>query len=303
MKNGGAEMISSRLQTLITVAELGSFTKAATALSLTQPAVSHHISQLEEELRASLFVRGKTRLALTPEGEIALKYARRSMALYNKMLDELNNARSNLTKLRVGLTHTAESNFTTEVLAKTSALHKGLSITITTDTINNLYTMLENFEIDLAIVEGAARNPQFNTLLLDTDHLLCVMSTEHRLSRRAMVTLADLRNEQMILRLPTSATRELFEATLRGIGDSIGNYNIAIEVDNIATIKDLVRKDMGISILPVSACMDELRKGKIAALPIENLSMARETMIVYNRDFSHPEILQEITGLYRNVRG
>ena len=54
---------------------------------------------------------------------------------------------------------------------------------------------------------------------------------------------------------------------------------MTIEVDNIATIKDLIRKDLGVSILPKSACMDELRKGKIAALPIENLSMARETRI------------------------
>ena len=49
------------------------------------------------------------------------------------------------------------------------------------------------------------------------------------------------------------------------------------------------------------AKMVELRKGKIAALPIENLSMARETRIVYNRDFDHPEILQEITKTYQEV--
>ena len=105
----------------------------------------------------------------------------------------------------------------------------------------------------------------------------------------------------MILRLPTSATRQLFESTLESIGDSIRNFNVTIEVDNIATIKDLIRKDLGVSILPKSACMDELRKGKIAALPIENLSMARETRIVYNRDFGHPEILQEITKTYQEV--
>ena len=116
-----------------------------------------------------------------------------------------------------------------------------------------------------------------------------------------MVTLSELKKEQMILRLPTSATRQLFESTLESINDSINNFNVTIEVDNIATIKDLIRKDLGVSILPKSACMDELRKGKIAALPIENLSMARETRIVYNRDFDHPEILQEITKTYQEV--
>ena len=70
------------------------------------------------------------------------------------------------------------------------------------------------------------------------------------------------------------------------------------EVDNIATIKDLIRKDLGVSILPRSACLDELRKGKIAALPVENLSMVRETRIVYNKDFTHTDMLNEIIKTY-----
>ncbi|MEI3579653.1 MAG: LysR substrate-binding domain-containing protein, partial [Acutalibacteraceae bacterium] len=70
-----------------------------------------------------------------------------------------------------------------------------------------------------------------------------------------------------------------------------------------ATIKDLIRKNLGISILARSACMDELRKGKLTALPIENLSMTRETNLVYHRDFAHKETLQDILSLYRNSCG
>lgn len=76
---------------------------------------------------------------------------------------------------------------------------------------------------------------------------------------------------------------------------------MTLEVDNIATIKDLVRKNLGVSILPRSACMDELRKGKIAALPIENLSMVRETRLIYKDDFTHMDILQEITKTYQET--
>ena len=77
-------MLGSKIETLLAVAEYQNFTKAAASLSLTQPAVSHHISQLEEELGVTLFVRGKGSLMLTPEGEIVLKYARRIKALYGK---------------------------------------------------------------------------------------------------------------------------------------------------------------------------------------------------------------------------
>lgn len=294
-------MLDSRLETLLQVAEKQNFTRAAEALSLTQPAVSHHISQLEEELGVTLFVRGRGALRLTAEGEIAVQYARRFKAMHEKMQSELLNAEKNALRLRVGVTHTAESNLTSEVLAKCSDAMPGLSITILTDTIKNLYDKLDNYEIDLAIVEGAVNNAAFCSLMLSTDCLVCAVANENPLSGNAMVTLRELRGERMILRLPSSATRMLFESTLESIGDSISNYNVTIEVDNIATIKDLIRKNLGVSILPRSALMDELRKKKIAALPIENLSMARETKLVYKKDFPRPDILQVITRMYQET--
>ena len=52
------------------------------------------------------------------------------------------------------------------------------------------------------------------------------------------------------------------------------------------------------SVLPKSACVKEIRKGKLVALPIENLSMVRETRIVYNKDFTHTDMLNEIIKTY-----
>lgn len=294
-------MLSTQMETLLSVVEQGSFTRAAEALSLTQPAVSHHIRQLEQDLNIPIFIRGKGALKLTDKGEIAVKYARRLKAMEQKMFLELQNADRHLTSLRVGITHTSESNITTQALAKCSSSHPGLSITITTDTINNLYTMLGNYELDLAFVEGPGVNVGFRSLMLDTDFLVCVMAVNNPLAKNALVTLADLKKQQMILRLPSSATRMLFESALLSINESIDAFNVIIQVDNIATIKDLVRKELGVSILPRSACMDELSKGKLAALPIENLSMVRETRIAYNGDFSHMDIMQEIIREYRET--
>lgn len=292
-------MLETKIQTLLAVIEHQNFTHAAKALSMTQPAVSHHIKQLEQEIGAPIFVRGKSGLILTDQGEIVVKYARRLKALDAKMYRELQNAEKHLTALRIGITHTSESNVIPTVLAKCCRQHSGLNITVVTDTIKNLYEMLENYELDLAIVEGSVNVPRFSSMMLDTDYLMCVMSNENPLSKGAVVTLAALKKEPMILRLPTSATRMLFESALESSNDSIANINVTLEVDNIATIKDLVRKDLGVSILPRSACLDELRKKKLTALPIENLSMIRETRIVYNKDFTHVDILQEITMLYQ----
>lgn len=292
-------MLDPKLDTLLLVAEKRNFTRAAQALSLTQPAVSHHISQLEQELGVRLFVRGNGDLMLTPEGETVLRYVRRMKALEKKMAEELQEAGRRLTRLRIGITHTAESSIVAEVLARYTNENPGISITIVTDIINNLYDMLENFELDLAVVEGRSTRPELSALMLDTDYLVCVLANTHPLSHSSMITLDEIRQEKLILRLPNSETRVRFESALAAIGESIADFQVILEVDNVATIKDLIRKNLGISILARSACMDELRKGKLSALPIENLSMTRETNLVYHRDFAHKETLQDILELYK----
>ena len=294
-------MLDPKLKTLICTAEQKSFTSAAKLLSLTQPAVSHHIKLLEEELGVKIFARNKNELILTPEGEIVLRGARRMNAICERIYSELSDKTHCLTRLRVGITHTAESNLMTEVLARYSQSVEHMTIKIITDTINNLYAMLENYELDLAITDGKPVGRELRSLLLDSDYLVCVMSNENQLASREMVTLGELKKQKMILRLPTSATRILFESQLDGIGESIADFDILLEVDSVAAIKDLIRKNLGVSILAKSACMDELNKGKLTALPIENLSMVRETNLVYHNDFEHEEILKSIMKVYRET--
>ncbi len=74
-----------------------------------------------------------------------------------------------------------------------------------------------------------------------------------------------------------------------------------MEVDNIATIKDLIRRDFGVSILAKSACLDEIKKKKLTALPVENLSMIRDVNIIYHNDFEHVNILQNIVKMYNET--
>lgn len=291
-------MIDPKLVTLLTVNELNSFTKAAQRLSLTQPAASQHVRQLEKELGVTIFVRGEGNLKLTSEGEIVIKYAKRIVSLYQNLQQSLKDERRHARKITVGITHTSESNIMVEVLAKYSSFSEGTRITIISDAINNLYMKLKTYEIDLAIVEGMITDPNFNSVILDTDSLILAVSNKNPLSKKSMVTLNELKKENLILRLPDSGTRNLFISHLESNNVSLDEFNVILEVDNVATIKDLVRRDFGVSILARSACANELKKGKMAGLPIENLSMTREINMVYHKDFEHTDLLQNIMRIY-----
>ena len=294
-------MIDNKLYTLLKVYECRNYTRAAQQLSITQPAVSQHIKALESELGVKLFEHANGELLVTRQCEEAVKFAKKIVGLYNNFYQSMRDDKSRATHLTIGITHTAESNAIAEALAKYCAENEGTSIKMITDSINNLYTMLKTYELDLAIVDGTYGDPRFSSMLLDTDYLTCVMSVDNPLARKGAVTLAELRRQKMILRTPASATRTLVESALESNGESIQSFDVTLEVDNIATIKDLIRKDLGVSILQRSACLDELRKGKIAALPVENLSMVRETRIVYNKDFTHTDMLNEIIKTYGSI--
>lgn len=294
-------LLDDKLETFITVCEVKNFTKAGEMLGLTQPAVSQHIKKLEEELDTQIFLRKKGEITLSQEGEIALLYAKRMRALQDKMRDKIKSAKANIRKIRIGITHTQESGYMIEALSKMALAYENLNITFITDTIRNLYAMLENFELDVLIIEEKPSNPEFNFMVLDTDMLTCMVSSQNPLAGKQAITLNELKKQHLILRLPTSATRVKFASSLESIGESINNFDVVIEVDSIATIKNLVKKDIGVSVLSKGACAKDLRKKSLVALPIENLSMIRETTIVYHKTFNHVEIIEKIAAAYHEV--
>lgn len=294
-------MIDNKLYSLLKVYETKSYVAAAKQLSITQPAVSQHIKALEQEFNVKIFDRCNGQLVVTRQGERIVKCAQKMAGLYNVLVQDLNNSKNMINHLTVGVTHTAESNPIAEALAKFCAQEEDTSIKIITNVIRNLYTMLKTYEIDLAIVEGRISDPAIRYLLLDTDYLVLAVSPNHPFAKKSMVTLDELKKERLILRLPNSGTRSLFAAHLESNNMSISDFDVILEVDNIATIKDLIRRDFGVSILSKSVCLDELKKGKMAVLPVENLSMIREINIAYRADFTQFDVLHSIVKYYNET--
>ncbi len=294
-------MLDPKLYSLLQVCESGSFIAASKKLSITQPAVSHHIKALEEELNVTIFERRSGKIVLTREGEKVVQCARKMQSLYQNLVQNLRDSKKLITHLTVGVTHTAESNPIAEALARYCAENENVIIKMITGTINNLYIKLKEYEIDLAVVEGRITDPSIHHLLIDTDYLVLAVSVNHPYAKRQMISLNELKKERMILRLPNSGTRNLFTAHLESNNMSLNEFNVILELDNIATIKDLIRRDFGVSILPRSVCLDELKKKKIAVLPVENLSMIREINLAYHKDFAQLDILQDIARYYRET--
>lgn len=292
-------MLSNKLYTFLEVAESASASVAAKKLNLTQPAVSQQLRALEQELGTKLYVRSEKGIILTNTGGIAFKYANRIANLYKSMQEELKNEKSQSHKLVIGVTQTIEFSIVSEILAEFCTQNKGTHIKIISDTIKNLYTKLKLYEVDLIIVNGnASLDNRFNRILLSTDYLVYVVGKDDPLANKSMISMSKLREQSLILRTKGSSTRELFEACLESLNDNIMNYNVIMEVDNIATIKFLVANGFGSSVLSHSVCTQEIKKGKLVVVPIENLSIVREINIVYHKDFEYTDQIDQIRSIY-----
>ena len=128
---------------------------------------------------------------------------------------------------------------------------------------------------------------------------MAVISNESPLAKKKIVNINDLKKEKMILRNVGSGTRSLFLSQLENINMDIDDFNVILEIDNIATIKDLVEKNIAVSVLPKSCCYSELKTKKITALPIENMNMVREINLVFNKNSIEDNILNGLLECYK----
>ena len=295
-------MLSPLIETLIKVSQLKNYSQAAEELGLTQPAVSHHIKQLEEEFKVKIFTRVGRSIELTDDGKILLKYALRMRNIYNTLVQAVEDNKKNLKHLKIGITPSAENGIISKLLAKYSLEKENMHITIVSDTIKNIYDRLREYELDVAFVDGKILNGSLQYILLDTDNLILAVSNDNPLAKKRIVTLEDLKKEKLIVRSSGSGTGQLFADQLKQNGEKISHFDVILEVDNIAMIKDLVRHNYGVSVLAKSACQRDIEKKHFSALSIENLSMIRELNVVYHKDFEHLEVIDELVKLYHEMR-
>ena len=290
-------MIDPKLKTLLCVVKEGSYTKAADVLALSQPAVSYHLRQLEEELNIKIFYRNQKKLTLTPEGEVLIKYARRLEAISDSACRALNDVKQQLRHFTVGITPSCGEALIGRVFSSYCSAHPHTNISIVTDTMEQLCDRLGSYELDFAIVDGSVSLKHCHTELLDLDYLCVVMSPKHALAKRTAITLQELKAESLILRREDAGTRRLFESSLTGHMENIRNFDVRLEMDNINAIKELVAANLGVTIIAHSACREEAADGRLVALPV-----VREINVVYQDDFNHPEVLEEIRRIYQGFR-
>jgi DNA-binding transcriptional LysR family regulator len=256
------------------VAERNSYSRAAEALFLSQPAVSLQVRALERDIGQALFEKNGRALRLTQAGQLLLLYTERIFAL----MDETRSALDELAGGRRGTVKVAAST-TAGIYVVPSALgafhRENPGITLTLDVVNrfSVQEKLLNDEVDLAVMGLIEDAHDLDVATFVPNELVVIAPPGHPLAGKEGITVEELRGETLLLREDGSGTRTDVERMLGGV-DGLP-LHIGMELRSSGAIKQAVAAELGIAVMPLGAIELELLAGRLVTLNVVGFPVHR----------------------------
>jgi LysR family nitrogen assimilation transcriptional regulator len=263
-----------KLRYFKTVAELGSFTKAAMLLRIAQPALSRQIQQLEEELGLELLQRQGRQFRLTDSGEAVLLHARTIGRDFERLREDMQ-ARNKQPKGRVivGIPPTLATTLVFPLIDATRLALPLVTIKIMEGLTPVLTEWVRNSEADMAILSlvNSSDGHKIAGVLLET-----IANEDMIVVEKARIPPPPAVYEQAILSTkPIVASQLLTDIVGTQLGHDNFSFNIVAEVDSAQAIKTMVLKGQAATILPVSMFAKELRSGVVVGSAITSKGVRR----------------------------
>ena len=276
-------MADRRLQVFSTVARLLSFTKAAEALHMTQPAVTFQIRQLEDYFNTRLFDRTHNRISLTTAGHLVKNYADQIISLYNEMDNEVRKLTGDvLGPLVLGASTTIGEYVIPSILGEYQARFPDVAVRLHVANTEGVLHMVEGNEIDIGIVEGPVGNKNLVSKVCWDDELVVVTPPGHELTKSDSVSVEQIFEYPFISREEGSGTREVIQDHLQASGRDFSDLNLIMEFGSPESIKSAVAAGLGISVLSIATLNKELELGLLAKASLAS-PLKRPFSIVYQR--------------------
>ncbi len=263
-------MADRRLQVFHTVARLLSFTKAADALHMTQPAVTFQVRQLEEYFNTRLFDRTHNRITLTEIGKRVFEYAEKIFEQYALMEESVKEMTGDINGVLVlGASTTIAEYMLPTLLGNFKNQYPELKIRLKVSNTEEIVSMVENNSIDLGVVEAPVNNKSLVVELCRMDQLVAIVAPDHPLGQQQVVSVKEFVEHPYISREEGSGTREVITEYFARGGFSIYDLNIVMELGSSEAIKGAVTSGMGISILSRASIQKELQLGTLKELQLD----------------------------------
>lgn len=274
-----------QVECFLVVAKLGSMSRAAEEMFLTQPSLTARIAALEKEIGAQLFVRTKQGMRLTEAGREFMPYAERCVGSIESGKQRLNEIQEGTEgHLKLGALPRVSTYTLPTLLEEFARTHPRVRVSIATGHSKDVLDMVITEEVQLGIAR-AMTHPDVENIPLYEEKLVLAVNPQHRFAERGSVTLSELRDEQLILFDRASGNYELTKSLFRNTG--IPEPRI-MELDNIEAAKRMVEHHLGIAFLPRQATQRAVAAGRLCLLAVaeveDGLQLERSIVAMRRKD-------------------
>ncbi|MEV1065593.1 LysR family transcriptional regulator [Streptomyces sp. NPDC050263] len=281
-----------QLKALVTVAEVGSVTRAAELLHLVQPAVTRQIRTLEQELGVPLFERTRQGMRPTEAGTIMVERARRA-------LNELERARAEVQPTPGAVTGIVTAGLlesTTDLLAEplVAALageHPGIELRLMTAYSGHLQRWLDDGDLDLTLLYNLDSTPSLNARPLVREHLWVVAPLSAGLRAERPVSFAEAAAHPLVMPASGHALRALIDAAAARARTAM---DVIVETNSMRVQKQLVVAGHGWTILPGVGIAEDVENGTLSAAPLCEPDVRRSIVLATPRSGRTPPAVEVV---------
>lgn len=277
-----------QLEAFVQVAESGSFSKAARALFLTQPTVSAHISSLEKELKARLFVRNTKEVNLSEDGKLLYQYARQMIEL-EKTIETtfLEGTRTETRCITIAASTIPGQYLLPEILVRFSEKYPNEQFKIMEMDSASVVEKIVDCIADIGFTGTVLEKKHCKYIPFYNDELVLIMPNTEKYRKIAAEEkgISWVAKEPFIMREEGSGTRKEAEKLLKKAGIDVDALNVVASIENSEAIKRSVKNGIGITIISKLAAQDDIDGGNVLVYPLSENGAERNLNLVYNKNY------------------
>jgi len=280
-------MEMNQLEFFRKVVEEGSFSKAAERVYRTQPAVSIAIRRLEEEIGAPLFERSQKTPALTDVGQVVYDYAKRILSLRDQALDGVAELKSlKRGRVRIGANESTSNYLLPQLILDYRKHYPNVRVEVFGHSSDQLAREVLDGNVDFALMAFDPVDSDLESFPVLKDELVLIMRPDHPLAKCGSVTVEQLGDESFVAHNVRTGSRQ---RVIEVFAQHRTPLNITLELATIETIKRFVQLKIGLGFVPRMCVGEELERGSLATVPVQDLTYERTLWVTHRREmiFSH----------------
>ena len=266
------------------VIELKSFSKAAKAVHLSQPTISSHIKDLEDDFDCRLIDRLSKEAVPTKAGELLYEYAKRMLALRDETETALAEFKGKMRgRLIIGGSTIPGTYLIPKLISDFKNSYPDVIVSLTIGDSQNIIDAILSGSLELGIVGAKAGNKKILQKKLIEDQMCLIIPPNHRWAVENRVSIPMLLNEPFIVREQGSGTLKSLRESLAKKGHHIEDLRVVAELGSTQAICQGIKNGAGVSILSTLAVSEDIQVRKLIALEVTGLNLKRNFYLTWHR--------------------